>query len=471
MVVSTVPQTIDRIEKNLEERIGSRRFQLWFNNSARLVVGEQSLCVEVANNFVGGWIENNFSDHLRQAAGAAMGKEPLLTFRVNPALVADEADGGVARDGLHLSGREESPRGAAPVRRAPKRKLRYTLDKFVVGDSNRLAYNAIRSVLKNVISRFNPLFIHGGCGLGKTHLLQGLCNAMSQEHPEVGWHYVSGEEFTNQFIVAVRGGSLDAFRRQYRNVDVLVIDDVHFISDKRATREEFLHTYNAIDAAGKQVIMASDAHPRQIGDFQESLVSRFISGMVVEIDMPDYETRKSIIEMRSADHGCMLPQPVIDVTARRLEGNVREIEGAVLKLLAYSSICDEPVNMQMAEKVACECARPVTVTLQVGKIECCVADYFGVKVTDIRMSKRTRTIALSRGVAMYLARKHTAMSFPEIGRAMGNKNHSTVILACKRIDKTLTSGQEVTWDGESGRNSLQLVDVIAEIEQAMGCND
>ena len=467
MVVSTAPHAIDKIQRCLEERIGPRRFQLWFKNSARLSFNEDQLRIEAPNSWVSGWIENNFTDHLKAATEEATGATPTLRFEVNSELAPPP--GQAPSNGEH-AGRTSGQGPASPAKNTAVRKLRYTLERFIRGPCNQLAYDAIQSIAEQGISSFNPLFLHGGCGLGKTHLLQGLCNALTKTHPQVGWQYVSGEEFTNQFIVAIKTGGLDRFRRQYRNVDVLVIDDVHFLASKRATQEEFLHTYNAIDAAGKQVVMASDAHPRMIGELNKSLVDRFISGMVVEIEPPDLETRVKIVELRTRKLGCRLARPIIDKLAQAIDGNVRELEGAVLKVLAYSSLCNQQVNMQIAEKVIHECRRPRSGSLRLSEIEQHVADYFGVKVADIRCSKRTRTVALARAVAMYLARKHTPMSFPEIGRAMGNKNHSTVILACKKIEQSLELNQEVAWESEGAARTQKLSDVTAELERAIGCS-
>jgi len=469
MVLSVAAQAIDEIERNLQQRIGPRRFQLWFKNSTRLSLNDQHLRVEVPNNFVGGWIENHFADQIRAAAQDATGQTMGLSFKINPELIPpdlpdDRPDNQEARRST-----ERPLAGAAAGRRKLRRKLRNSLDTFVVGPSNRLAYSAVQSVVEHVTSRFNPLFIHGGCGLGKTHLLQGLCNALADREDQVGWQYVSGEEFTNQFIIAMKSGALDAFRQQYRNVDVLVIDDVHFLANKRATQEEFLHTYNAIDAAGKQVVMASDAHPRMIGQFPEPLIDRFISGMVVEIEPPDFDTRVGIVKLRSAQIGCKLSEAVITLLANSIEGNVRELEGAILKLLAYSSLCNQPVSIQLAERVVRELARPRRAPLQLSQIEQQVAQYFTVKVSDIRCSKRTRSVALARAVAMYLARKHTPMTFPEIGKYLGNKNHSTVILACKRIEQSLELDQEVAWDNGRGLKTLKLAQVIKELEDILGC--
>jgi len=468
MVVAIESQTVDKIEHSLEQRIGRKRFQLWFKDSARLTLDDHQLRVQVPNNWVGGWIENNFSDQLQAATREATGLTPSLRFEINARLFP------TAREESTHSQPENTTRSARSACQAEpraRRKLRYSLDDFVVGPGNRMAHSAVQSVVEKVISRFNPLFIHGGCGLGKTHLLQGLCNGLTQKHGEVNWQYLSGEEFTNKFIVAVKAGTLDGFRRQYRSLDVLVIDDVHFLANKRATQEEFLHTYNAIDAAGKQVIMASDAHPRVIGQLDKSLVDRFISGMVVDIQPPDSETRAKIIQLRSKALRRQFPQPVINRLANAIAGNVRELEGAVLKIIAYASLCNQAPTLQIAEKVIRECSRPRNGAIHLSEIEKHVADYFGVTIDDIHCSKRTRTVAQARAVAMYLARKHTSMSFPEIGKYLGNKNHSTVILACKKTTQLLKLNQDVAWVSNRGPKSLKLAAVITDIERALGCEN
>jgi chromosomal replication initiator protein len=325
--------------------------------------------------------------------------------------------------------------------------------------------------LEKIHTQINPLFIHGGCGLGKTHLLQGLCNALTEKHPNIGWHYVSGEEFTNQFIQAVKGGGLDAFRRQYRSVDVLVIDDVHFLANKRATQEEFLHTYNAIDAIGKQVVMASDAHPKLIKELNNSLVDRFISGMVIEIQAPDEATRAKIIRARSQQMGHEIPEIAVQLLAQRIKGNVREIEGAMLKLFAYASLCNKPIDVEIANQVIREYASTSAAAepkdLRIDTIEKIVGDYFGVTIADLHSAKRTKGVAQARAIAMFMVRKHTPMSFPEIGRHMGNKNHSTIVLACQKIESQLKAQEQICWNAGQSLLTKPLSAVIEEVESRL----
>jgi chromosomal replication initiator protein len=456
------------IERKLLQRIGQRRFQLWFKNATKIQIDGQQLKLQVPNNHVKGWIENHFLDVLREIASATIGGPVEVVFEFDPALLKSEAS---------TTERSEVPEENVPQRtnrlsagRKIVRKLRNNLDSFIVGPENLMAYNAIQMVLEKIHTQINPLFIHGGCGLGKTHLLQGLCNALSEKRPDIGWHYVSGEEFTNQFIQSMKSGSLDAFRHQYRNVDVLVIDDVHFLANKRATQEEFLHTYNAIDAAGKQVVMASDVHPKLMKEMNNSLVNRFISGMVIEIKAPDETTRAKIIRARSQQMGQEIQETVVRMLASRIKGNVREIEGTMLKLFAYASLCNKPIDVEIANQVIREYASTSaseSKDLRIETVEKIVGEYFGVSTADLHSAKRSKGVAQARAIAMFLVRKHTPMSFPEIGKHMGNKNHSTVVLACQKIEGQLTSKEQICWSAGQSLMTKPLSGVIEEIEGQM----
>jgi len=338
----------------------------------------------------------------------------------------------------------------------------------VVGSSNQLAYSAAQTVVAEPRTHFNPLFIHGGCGLGKTHLLQGICNAVVQNRPETKFIYASSEEFTNQFVLALKMGKLDAFRQRFRQTDLLLIDDVHFLASKKATQEEFLHTFNAIDMASKQVVMASDAHPKMIGQLSESLVSRFIAGMVVKIDPPVFETRCAILRQRAGEMQKQIPDPVIEYIAEHLCANIRELEGALLKVVAYASLSRSPIGLEMAREALEDHIARTDPIVHLSDIEAVVSTFFGITPADVHSSKKTRTISLARSVAMYLARKHTSMSFPEIGRFMGNKNHATVILACRKI-KHLIENKElsVIWETPLGRREMDINSVLGKLESSI----
>ena len=263
-------------------------------------------------------------------------------------------------------------------------------------------------------------------------------------------------------------GKLDSFRQRFRKTDLLVIDDVHFLASKKATQEEFLHTFNAVDTAGKQIVMASDAHPKMIGQLSDSLVNRFISGMVVKIEPPDFDTRCRILRQRAKEMKKNVTDSVIEYIADNLRANVRELEGALLKVVAYASLSRGPINQQMAHEALADHISRTDPIVHLSDIEAAVATFFGVTPADVHSSRKTRTISLARSVAMYLARKHTSMSFPEIGRFMGNKNHATVILACRKIQQLLhDTEQAVSWQTAAGKRMMSVNSLLEELESSI----
>ncbi len=461
--------TISEITGRVAQKVGSQRFSLWFKNSTRFALTDELLEVGVPNPFIGDWIETHFTDQIAEAAREVTGRNVQIAYSVNPELMK-----GVQR--RQLDGQADSV--AAPVvgrigqRCRPEvrpvlRQLRGRLESFVVGASNRLAYNAALSVVEAPNGRYGPLFIHGGCGLGKTHLLQGIANTIAEKHPTLQWAYLSGEEFTNRFLAALRSSAVEEFRQRFRRTDVLIIDDVHFLANKKATQEEFLHTFNAIESVGKQVVMASDSHPKLIGQLSASLVNRFVSGIVVKIDSPDYQTRCEILRRRAAVMQREVPEMVVQYVAENLDSNVRELEGALIKLAAFSKLVGEPITLGLARQALADHITRTTPLVHVGNIEQVVSAFFGLSPADLHTSRKARTIALARAIAMYLARKHTEMSFPEIGRLMGNRNHSTVILAYRRLEKKLNEGSAVCWRTPTGKSQMPLGEIIAKLEEQL----
>jgi chromosomal replication initiator protein len=340
----------------------------------------------------------------------------------------------------------------------------------VVGPSNELAYNAAKVVVNEQQSPFNPLFIHGGYGVGKTHLLQGICNAVLEKRPVTNWLYLSAEDFANQFVLALKTKKLEAFRGRMRKTDLLVIDDIHFLASKPSTQEEFLHTFNTIELAGKQVVLASDAHPKMIGQLSEKLVNRFVSGMVVKIDTPDLHTRCQICRQYIKNIRTLtapVPDGVIEYVAENLRTNVRELEGALLKLIAYSALKSEKITVSMTKLVLSEHLERCDPIVHVSDIELAVASYFGITPATMRSAKKDRTVALARHLSMYLTRKHTKMSSSEVGRVMGNKNHATVLLACRKIEEMIQRNAELRWLSETGNRIAKAKTVVAQLEESI----
>ena len=462
--------SVSLIESRIADKLGPQRFNVWFKNATRLGFADHYLRVSVPNHFVGEWIEQHFSTTIMEAAREVTGNDYTLNFAIEPLLAKnlgkkqpDRQVDFVANNPDRVA-REQRRFGSLPAA-AP---LKGKLGDFVVGTSNRLAYAAALSVVETPATQYNPLFVHGGCGLGKTHLLQGICNGLKERHPNLRWRYVSGEEFTNDYVYAIKAREMDAFHARYRHLDTLVIDDVHFLANKRATEDEFLHTFKAIDAAGKQIVLASDAHPKMIGHFSESLVTRFLSGMVVRIESPDLDVRTTVLRRRAERMKVDISDAVLRHIAENFRTNIRELEGALLKVVAQAHVTGEPITVPQAERAVRDLMRQTAPVVMLGDIESVVSIYFGLTPADLHTSRKSRTIALARGIAMYLARRHTEMSFPEIGRFMGNKNHSTVILASRRISQMLQANSVAGWMTPEGLREQNLAVLLTELEDQFG---
>lgn len=463
---STAAETLCQLRTCFADRIGTNRYRTWFGDSAEFHLHDGKLRVGVGNPFVANWVVANFMPDLEAAGRAIAGHEVEVEVRV-----VEPPSAGARRPDAQRN--SSAPPGAPPLRvraaEGPGRPpLRGELDTFVVGASNQLAYSAALNIVHAPRAAYSPFFLHGGCGLGKTHLIQGICNGVRKLHPALEWRYLSGEEFTNEFIFAVKNGKLDAFRARFRAVDLLVIDDIHFLAHKKATQEEFLHTFNAIDACGKFVILTSDRHPRSIATLGESLLTRLLKGMVVEIGPPDFATRREILRRRAATMAVRIPPEVLDLVARHITRNVRELEGALYKLAALASLTREPLTTALAAAAIEDYALPEQRAPEAVDIERLAAQHFGVQREALRSDSRDRTVTLARAVAMHLIRKHTHMSFPEIGRMMGGKNHSTVLMAVQRVEKALAAGASVSWKTSSGPSEAPLEAVLAEIERRLG---
>ncbi len=474
--IGSATELVNSVNEALAEKIGTQKYKVWFKNSTKLSLTGEYLKVGVPNPFIASWIENHFLNEISEAVRKVIGTEVKITFTIDPELTGhqrrSQLDSQVSAVTTLDKGRHRVPSGITRAMGAAgqsrRKKLKLSLDTFVVGSSNELAYNAAKVVVNEQQSPFNPLFIHGGYGVGKTHLLQGICNAVWQKRPQTNWLYLSAEDFANQFVLALKTKKLEAFRRRMRQTDLLAIDDIHFLASKPSTQEEFLHTFNTINLAGKQVVLASDAHPKQIGQLSEKLVNRFVSGMVVKIGTPDFAMRCEICKQFAGNMNTPnseLSDSVIKYIAEHLHSNVRELEGAVLKLVAFASLRNEKVSLPIAKAVLAEHLERCDPIVHVSDIESSVASYFGITPANMHSSKKDRTVALARHLSMYLTRKHTRMSSSEIGRVMGGKNHATVLLACKRIEELIEKNSVVRWSGRAGNKISKARAVLNELEE------
>jgi len=465
---STVTDEISAISQALAEKVGPQKYRIWFKNSTKLTLSDGYLKIGVPNLFIANWIESHFLNEISQAIQKVAGSSQKIAFAIDPELSGRQRQTQLDSQAQFAeNAQNQLPRRAANVKQSPTQRLKLSLDTFVVGRSNELACNAAKAVAREKQCPFNPLFIHGGYGVGKTHLLQGICDAVCKDRPETNWLYLSAEDFANQFILALKTKKLEAFRHRMRQTDLLAIDDIHFLASKPSTQEEFLHTFNTINLAGKQVVLASDAHPKMIGQLSEKLVNRFVSGMVVKIDPPDFQTRCKICRQYASTMGKHVPDSVIEYIAENLRTNVRELEGALLKLTAFSSLQNEKINLSMAHAVLAEHLARTDPIVHISDIESAVGAYFGITPAAIHSSKKEATVALARHFSMYFARKHTKMSSTEIGRFMGNKNHATVLLACKKIEDQINRNVELHWHSLVGNKVVRAKMVLANLEASI----
>ena len=461
---------IDRItglRNEIARRVGANRYRTWFGDQTDFAVSADALTIQVKNHFVATWIANKHIGYIESAAKFIFGEIAHLPVKI----IAKES---VSPPPVALP---QPVSGVRPERPAPRAEgmppqpqfvhLRGELKDFVVGKSNQLAHSAAVNMAEAVGRSFGLLLIYGGCGLGKTHLVQGICNQLRETRPGATWRFLSGEEFTNEYITAVKAGRTDAFRARYRNVDLLAIDDVHFLENKRATQDEFLHTYNAINASGKAVVLTSDRHPRNLATFSEPLINRLIAGMVVEIAPPDLETRREILQRRRALNGCDIDDVVLDYLARNITQNVRELEGALNKLAMVAGMLQQRISLDLARSLVQDLLRRNTAAPTCDEIVRHVAGHFGLTREQIHSRSRDRTIALARGLAIYIVRKHCAMSYPEMGRALGNKNHSTIVMAWQRIDGLCRSDAAVRWKNGGADHNAPVRPLVEQLEQGI----
>lgn len=493
--VSANDLQLARLADAIAQRVGQQRFHVWFNNSTRLDLRQDGLEIAVPNDFISEWIGKNFTRPIQEAAHEVLGCPLQVRFQVVPELFEVDA----ARRDVDKIGATQDAKGSGSARGADAKRatetvtrsvpivpqsvtrpakdedrpsatvqprLRHSMDTFVVGASNQLAFNTACYVAEFPGAQYNPLFIHGNCGLGKTHLLQALCRKFIELHPTKRWMYLTGEEFTNEFLTALRTNKLDAFRRKMRDLDLLVIDDVHFLGGKKATQEEFLHTFNAIEAMGRQVVMASDNHPKLIEEFGESLVNRFVSGMVVRIDPPNYATRCEILRSLSLRARMALNEETISWIARRVTQNVRELEGAITRIGAHVLLTGRDADVATAQEALGDLDRQMVAPVKPENIMQSVCDYFGIEHKDLMSGRRQRTISLARSVAMFLVRKTAKLSFPEIGARMGKRNHSTVISACRRIERAVQKNEPLVWTSSvGGDRTEEATELIQRLEE------
>ncbi|TDJ77104.1 MAG: chromosomal replication initiator protein DnaA [Planctomycetota bacterium] len=440
-----------KLQSAVMKRVQVEQFETWFRRAALTSVDDENVVLAVQNSFARDWLEKYYRDILEQSVLAVLGTKRTVTFTVDPELTVSrrpspESPQPAAPAAAPTSG--SSPRTSPPAALARTHGLlwdsdvvlnpKYTFDNFVVGPCNRFPHAAAMGAGESPGKSYNPFFLHGNVGLGKTHLLQSICFSILDRWPQVRILYLSCETFVNHFIGALENGDLAAFRNKYRGIDVLVVDDIHLLANKERTQEEFFHTFNTLYNAGKQIVLSSDSPPKDIPTLQDRLVSRFKWGMVTEIEAPCYETRMAIVKRKSRERGQEFPDDVAQMIAEHVEENVRELEGAVIKLLGYSNLTGQRVTTDLALEALHDIFQVQRGQPSMDDIIRVVTEKFAVKLSDLQSKKRTNSIAYPRQVAMFIARKITRHSLEEIGGFFGGRDHSTVLHAVSKISKLNT---------------------------------
>ncbi|MEC9489000.1 MAG: chromosomal replication initiator protein DnaA [Halanaerobium sp.] len=407
----------------LKKEVSKPSFDTWLKSTgAKNLTGGQ-LYVEVPTEFVRDWLETKYTLLVEETCEKILQKEVNVIF-ITPDM---EIEGKEARK---EKGNEENDYGKLQSNLNPK----YTFETFVIGNSNRFAHAASLAVAEAPAKAYNPLFIYGDVGLGKTHLLQAIGHYILKQKPETKVVYVSSETFTNELINAIRDDKTVDFRNKYRNIDILLIDDIQFLAGKERTQEEFFHTFNALHEANKQIAISSDRPPKEIPTLEDRLRSRFEWGLITDIQKPDLETRIAILRKKAELEKLEVPNDVIVYIANSIQSNIRELEGALVRILAYSSLTNRKISVEMAREALKDIlpqSKPREINI--GLIQEVVCDFYNLEIGDMSSKKRTQNIAFPRQIAMYLSRELTDSSLPQIGEEFGGRDHTTVIHAHNKI--------------------------------------
>ncbi len=434
-------------------------FETWFKDTTVLSEEDDVYCVAVPNAFAREWLENKYRPQVRTALQHIVGRTVDVRFLTTPTVGASpRATEAGPRPGIPAAQLPASPHTPAERREMPVSAVlnpRYAFSTFVVGSNNRLAHAAALSVAERPGHSYNPLFVYGGSGLGKTHLMHAIGNAVMSRHPRKRVVYATSEKFTNEFINSIRTQKAEEFRERYRRIDVLLIDDIQFIAGKEGTQDEFFHTFNAIHEEGKQIVLSSDRPPKAIASLEERLRSRFEWGLIADISPPDLETRIAILRAKAEAQNVAVPPPVIDYLAQRIVSNIRELEGALTRVVAYATLNAVPVTTELAQQMLQHILQsPRRQTLSPEKIVEIVARYYQVPVDQLRGKARDKQIVLPRQVAMYLMREETEAPLLRIGAALGGRDHSTVLHGCDKIEREMQESDDFRREVSSLREML-----------------
>ncbi|WP_164215676.1 chromosomal replication initiator protein DnaA [Virgibacillus sp. YIM 98842] len=432
--------------EKIEEKISKPSFETWLQYTKAEGLDGNTLIISAPNEFARDWLENQYTQFISEILLDITGTELHTKFIV--------PDSSVEKENNQSQQQPDPNKGNEANKTMLNEK--YTFDSFVIGAGNRFAHAASLAVAEAPARAYNPLFIYGGVGLGKTHLMQAIGHYVQEHDPNAKVVYLSSEKFTNEFINAIMDNKTTSFRNKYRNVDVLLIDDIQFIAGKESTQEEFFHTFNTLHEESKQIIISSDRPPKEIPTLEDRLRSRFEWGLITDITPPDLETRIAILSKKAKAEGLDIPNEVMLYIANQIDTNIRELEGALIRVVAYSSLVNQDIDASLAAdalKDIIPSSKPRVITIQL--IQETVGEKYNVSLEEMLAKKRTKAIAFPRQIAMYLSRELTDSSLPKIGEEFGGRDHTTVIHAHDKVTKMMEKDTELTKELEELKEKLK----------------
>ena len=417
--------------EKLKNKISEQNFTTWIEPINPIKIIGNQLNVEVPNKFIKDWINDNYKNDIEKTLSDVGTVNYELNIIINKKSVNKKSK---KVEPIKIENKTNLHKKNEDI---PNLNSKYTFETFVAGTSNQFAHAAAMAVSNNPATTYNPLFIYGGVGLGKTHLINAIGNEIYKRDSNTKICYYSSEKFTNELINSLRHAKMNEFRNKFRSIDILLIDDIQFIAGKKSTQEEFFHTFNALYESHKQIIVTSDKFPKEIPDLEERLRSRFEWGLIADIQAPDTETKQAILKMKADQNNINISEDVIYFLANSISNNVRELEGYLIRIGAYSSLTSTPITIHMAKKILKDIIIENSKEITIEKIQKKVADHFQIKTSDLKSAKRLKNIVFPRQIAMYISRNLTSLSYPEIGTKFGGKDHSTIIHAIKKIEKMM----------------------------------
>jgi chromosomal replication initiator protein len=423
----------DEVLGRVENKVNRYSYYTWFRQTSLVRDDGRVLTVRVADPLTVEWLTRHYAAILDEALAEVGRPGAQLRYLPDPADGTDLAAApGPSEDASQAA--DQAPPPGEEALELGGLSPRYSFDTFIVGASNQFAHAACLAVAEAPSRSYNPLFLYGGVGLGKTHLMHAIGHYVLTRSPDLRLTYISAERFMNEVVNAIRYDRILEFRERYRGVDVLLVDDIQFIVGKERTQTEFFHTFNALHDAQKQIVLSSDCPPHQISELEERLRSRFEWGLIADIQPPDLETKIAILTRKAEAEGVVLPGDVALYIAGRIKSNIRELEGSLIRLLAYASLTGRDISMSLAQEVLRDVLREDSRTVTIDAIQKFVAEYYQLKLADLKSKNNSKSIALPRQVAMYLCKALTSSSLPEIGKSFGGKHHSTVIHSIKKVE-------------------------------------